>query len=285
MVADRHFRDAHAMYDLLLVAGGPGLIHQEFSSEIYAWLRYISQRARRFGSICTGAFMLARAGLLHYRKVTTHWSHAHQLADLCPTSRVEADRLYVEDGSLYTSAGVTAGIDLSLYLLTQDQGSEVALNVAKRLVVYVQRAGGQSQYSPYLTPHVKDTSPIAQVQQYVLSNLSGDLSVGVLANVASMSVRTFARTFTRDAKIPPGEFVERARIDAARAMLENTAIPVKTIAYECGFKDAHRMWASFKRRLGVSPQQYRRSFCAPTVYAQSGIAGHPHEAQPVKCLD
>ena len=263
ILADRHFSDAHDAYDLLLVAGGPALIHQEFPDEVYAWLQLASQKARRFGSICTGAFILARAGLLDQRKVTTHWNHAEELAALCPTARIEADRLYVGDGSLYTSAGVTAGIDLSLFLLTQDHGNETALNVAKRLVVFMQRAGGQSQYSPYLTPHVEGHSPLAQVQQYVLANLGGNLSVGVLAHVANMSVRTFARVFMRDAKIPPGEFVEDARIDAARVMLEDIAIPLKTIAYECGFKDARRMRGTFNRRLGISPQQYRLNFGAP----------------------
>lgn len=261
--ADRHFSEVQDAYDLLLVAGGPGLVHQEFADEIYAWLQRASQKARRFGSICSGAFILARAGLLDQRMVTTHWNYADPLAVLCPTARVEADRLYVEDGSLYTSAGVTAGIDLSLYLLTQDQGSEVALNVAKRLVVFMQRAGGQSQFSPYLTPYAEGSSPVARVQQYVLSNLTANLSVNVLARVANMSVRTFARAFVRDAKIRPAEFVEGARMDAARVMLESTGTRLKTIAYECGFRDAHRMRGAFKRRLGVSPQQYRLNFSAP----------------------
>jgi len=255
--ADRHFSDALDAYDLLLVAGGPGLVHQEFADEIYAWLQRASQKARRFGSICSGAFILARAGLLDQRMVTTHWNYADALAALCPTARVEADRLYVQDGSLCTSAGVTAGIDLSLNLLAQDQGSEVALNVAKRLVVFMQRAGGHSRLSPYLIPYAEGSSPVAQVQQYVLSNLTGDLSVSVLARVANMSVRTFGRVFARDAKIPPAEFVEGARMDAACVMLENTAMPLKTIAYECGFKEADRMRGAFKRRLGTSPQQYR----------------------------
>jgi transcriptional regulator GlxA family with amidase domain len=214
--ADRHFSDAHDAYDLLLVAGGPGLVHQEFADEIYTWLQRASRKAQRFGSICSGAFILARAGLLDRRKVTTHWNYSDALTALCPTACVEADRLYVEDGSLYTSAGVTAGIDLCLYLLTRDKGNEVALNVAKRLVVFMHRTGGQSQFSPYLTPYAEGSSPIAHVQQYVLSNLTGDLSVGVLARVANMSVRTFARAFARDAKIPPAEFVEGARMDAAR---------------------------------------------------------------------
>src|SRR5258708_34731524 len=188
--ADRHFSDAHDAYDLLLVAGGPGLVHQEFDDEIYAWLQRASQKAGRFGSICSGAFILARAGLLDRRKVTTHWNYSDALAALCPTACVEADRLYVEDGSLYTSAGVTAGDDLCLYLLTRDKGNEVALNVAKRLVVFMHRTGGQSQISPYLTPYAEGSSPIAHVQQYVLSNLTGDLSVGVLAAVPNIALAT-----------------------------------------------------------------------------------------------
>jgi transcriptional regulator GlxA family with amidase domain len=265
MLADRHYSDALDAYDLLLVAGGPGLVHREFGDEVYAWLRDASRKARQFGSICSGAFVLARAGLLDGKTATTHWNYADELAALCPTARIEADRLYVQDGSLYTSAGVTAGIDLSLYLLTQDKGSEVALNVAKRLVVFTQRAGGQSQFSPYLTPYAQADSPVAQVQQYVLANLTGDLSVTVLASVSKMSVRNFSRTFARDAKMPPAEFVEGARMDAARVMLENTAMPLKTIAYESGFKDAHRMRGVFRRKLGITPQQYRLNFGTPEV--------------------
>jgi transcriptional regulator GlxA family with amidase domain len=255
--ADKHFSDAHDAYDLLLVAGGPGLVRREFTDEIYAWLKCASQKARRLGSICSGAFVLARAGLLDQRMVTTHWNHANALAALCPTARVEADRPYVEDGNLHTSAGVTAAIDLSLRLLKLDKGGELALKVAEQLVVFTQRTDGRAQFAPHFTSYAEGCSPVAQVQQYVLSNLTGDLSVRILARVVNMSVRTFARTFVRDAKITPAEFVEGARLDAARAMLQDTAIPVKTIAYECGFGSADHMRCVFKRCLGVSPKQYR----------------------------
>jgi transcriptional regulator GlxA family with amidase domain len=226
-------------------------------------------RARRYGSICSGAFILARAGLLDDKTATTHWNYADSLQRLCPSTRIESDRLYVQDGLLYTSAGVTAGEDLSLYLLTQEKGSEVALNVARRLFVFMQHAGGQSQFSPYLTPYVEESSPVAQVQQYVLANLTSELSVSVLAQVANMSARNFARLFTRDAKTPPAEFVESARVDAARVLQENTTTPLKTIAYECGFNDAHRMRSVFQRRLGVSPRHYRLSFSAPRFDRQA----------------
>jgi transcriptional regulator GlxA family with amidase domain len=254
---DRHFSDTHDAYDLLLVAGGPGLVCREFNDEIYAWLQRASRQARRFGSICSGAFILARAGLLDQRMVTSHGSYADELAALCPTARVEVDRPFVEDGNLYTSAGVTAAVDVSLYLLELDNGSGVALKVAERLVVSMQRAGGQSQSGPRCTPYVEGSSRVAQVQQYVLSNMTGDLSVKVLARVANMSIRTFARTFVRDAKISPAEYVERVRVDAARVMLQGTALPLKAIAYECGFGSADRMRCVFQRSLGVSPKQYR----------------------------
>ncbi|MBJ7373677.1 MULTISPECIES: GlxA family transcriptional regulator [Pseudomonas] len=258
--AHRHFSEAKDSPDLLLVAGGPQLPFMDFGPTFDAWLREACGRARRFGSICNGAFMLARAGLLEGRTVTTHWNDAEALAQLCPTTRVEADRLYVEDGALYTSAGVTAGIDLSLYLLARDHGAEVALSVAKRLVVFTQRSGGQSQFSPFLTPHAEPTSAVALVQLYVLANLTGDLTIADLANAAKMSARNFSRVFAREAKVTPAEFVERARVNAARVMLESTTAPLKTVAYQCGFRDAQHMRSVFNRRLGVTPQQFRLNF-------------------------
>jgi transcriptional regulator GlxA family with amidase domain len=181
---------------------------------------------------------------------------------LCPSTQVEADRLYVEDGELYTSAGVTAGIDLSLYLLARDHGPEVALSVAKRLVVFTQRSGGQSQFSPFLTPHAEPTSAVALVQLYVLANLTGDLAIADLANAANMSARNFSRVFAKEAKVTPAEFVERTRVDAARVLLESTHSPLKTVAYQCGFRDAQHMRSVFNRRLGVTPQQFRLNFAA-----------------------
>ena len=256
---------SNTRYDLILTAGGPDLPKVIWDAGVYDWLRRICAVSRRYGSICNGAFALARAGLLDGRTVTTHWNDADALADLCPRARVEADRIFVRDGELYTSAGVTAGIDLSLYLLAQDQGDDVALNVAKRLVVFMQRAGGQSQFSPYLTPYAEPTSPVAQVQEYVLKHLAEDLSVSVLAGVAKMSLRNFARIFAREAKMTPAAFVESARVDAARVMLENGTAPLKRVAYECGFGDPHNMRQIFKRRFGVSPQQYRANFSTPAA--------------------
>lgn len=258
----RHFSAASQAYDLLLVAGGPRLPLMHFGAVFDAWLREACGRARRFGSICNGAFMLARAGLLEGRTVTTHWGDAAALVQLCPSTRVEADRLYVQDRQLYTSAGVSAGIDLSLFLLAQDHGPDVALSVAKRLVVFTQRSGGQSQFSPFLAPHAEPTSTVAQVQAYVLAHLNGELTIADLANAANMSPRNFSRVFTREAKITPAEFVEQARVDAARVMLESTRAPLKTVAWQCGFRDAQHMRSVFNRRLGVTPQQFRLNFAA-----------------------
>ncbi|AHL36515.1 AraC family transcriptional regulator [Pseudomonas brassicacearum] len=260
--AHRHFSEASQAYDLLLVAGGPQLPFMHIGVVFDAWLRDACGRARRFGSICNGAFMLARAGLLAGRTVTTHWGDAAALAQLCPSTRVEADRLYVQDRELYTSAGVSAGIDLSLFLLAQDHGPDVALSVAKRLVVFTQRSGGQSQFSPFLVPHAEPTSTVAQVQAHVLAHLNGDLTIADLANAANMSQRNFSRVFTREAKITPAEFVEQARVDAARVMLESTRAPLKTVAWQCGFRDAQHMRSVFSRRLGVTPQQFRLNFGA-----------------------
>jgi len=258
--AHRHFSEAPERYDLLLCAGGPGLPTLDFGDAFHVWLRAACARAGQFGSICNGAFMLARAGLLDGRTVTTHWGDAPALAALCPQARVEADRLYVQDDRLFTSAGVTAGIDLSLYLLSRDQGAQVALKVAKRLVVFTQRSGGQSQFSPYLAPCAEASSPVAQVQQHVLAHLTGDLSIAELARAVNMSARNFSRVFVRETQVTPAEFVERARVDAARVMLESAGTPLKTVAYACGFRDAHHMRSVFQRRLGVTPQQFRRHF-------------------------
>lgn len=260
LAPQRHYADVADPPDLLLVAGGPALPGQREPDDTLAWLRAMCQRAPRYGSICNGTFLLARAGLLQDATVTTHWNDAPALAARYPALRVDADRLYVQDGRLHTSAGVTAGIDLALYLLAQDVGQDVALNVAKRLVVFTQRAGGQSQFSPFLTPFVEETSAVAQVQQHVLGHLDADLGLDALAAVANMSRRNFSRVFLRDAGVTPAEFVERVRVDAARARLEREARPLKTVAYECGFRDARHLREVFMRRLGVSPSQYRASF-------------------------
>jgi transcriptional regulator GlxA family with amidase domain len=225
-----------------------------------AWLCSVASRCGRYGSICTGAFALGHAGLIDGRKVTTHWQNAPHLARQFPLARVELDRIHIRDGALVTSAGVTAGIDVALELVAEDHGPGVALAVAKRLLVFAQRRGGQSQFSPYLSAPADETSPAAKVQAYVMEHIRERLTVEDLARIAGMSERNFARAFVQETELTPHDFVERARIDAARNALESSAAPLKKVAYECGFGTADRMRVVFRQRLGVSPNDYRLSF-------------------------
>lgn len=258
----RHYGQAGETFDLVLAAGGPALPQRAPDAALSTWLRSAAARAARYGAICNGAFLLAHAGLLDGKRVTTHWNDAASLARRFPQTKVEPDRIFMRDDRLYTSAGVTAGIDLSLYLLAQDCGAEVALNVAKRLVVFTQRQGGQSQFSPFLTPVVIEPSPISVVQHYVLANLTEALTVKRLAALVAMSSRNFARIFARDAQVTPAEFIESARLDAARALLESSDEPMKSVAYRCGFRNTNQMRLVFVKHLGITAMQYRANFAA-----------------------
>jgi transcriptional regulator GlxA family with amidase domain len=260
LAAHRHYADAADAYDLLLMAGGPALPGQPRDAALCDWLAVAAMKARRYGSICNGTFLLARAGLLEGKTVATHWNDAPALAAAFPGVTVDADSIYLRDGDLYTSAGVTAGIDLSLYLLAQDHGADVALNVAKRLVVFTQRRGGQSQFSPYLTPQVEASSPVAQAQAFMLAHIGEAMTVEGLARIVAMSARNFARVFVRDAGVTPAEFIESARLDAARVLLEAGDEPLKTVAYRCGFGNANHLRQVFLKRLGLTARQYRSNF-------------------------
>jgi transcriptional regulator GlxA family with amidase domain len=260
LVADATFDTARGPFDLALVAGGPALPNVAPDTPLLKWLASVATQCGRYGSICTGAFALGHAGLLDDRNVTTHWQHAAQLAAQFPKARVDFDRIYLRDGQLVTSAGVTAGIDLSLALVAEDHGPHTALAVAKRLVVFAQRQGGQSQFSPYLTAPTDDTSPVAKVQAHVMEQIRESFSVKQLADVAGMSARNFARVFVQETGVTPHEFVERARVDAARKLLESSGAALKAIAYDCGFGTADRMRIVFTKRIGATPMQYRERF-------------------------
>ena len=260
LAAHRHYAQANDAYDLLLVAGGPGLPAQPYDAALSAWLARAAGKAGRHGSICNGAFLLGHAGLLDGKKVATHWNDAAALAARFPLAQVDADSIYVHDGKLVSSAGVTAGIDLALSLLADDGGAPLALQVARRLVVYTQRQGGQSQFSPHLTPVVDAASPVAQAQQYVLEHLGEVLDVDTLAQLVAMSPRNFARIFVRELGVTPARFIESARLDSARVLLAASDAPLKTIAWRCGFGTADQLRAVFLRRLGVSARQYRQHF-------------------------
>ncbi|MET0856886.1 MAG: GlxA family transcriptional regulator [Telluria sp.] len=266
------YNDSDGEVDLLVVPGGPALPAMPRDEALCHWLQTAGAQCRRLASVCNGAFLLAHAGLLDGLSVTTHWNDASKLAARFPGVHVEPDRIFLRQGRVYTSAGVTAGIDLALHLVFEDFGPEVSLNVAKRLVVFSQRNGGQSQFSPYLTPYIGSISAIDTVREYVHGHINEDLTVERLANVVSMSARSFARTFAKEANVTPAQFVERCRVDVARVLLETQAQPLKTIAHRCGFGTSIRMRSAFLKHLGVTAQQYRQNFGAFAEYRDFPVA-------------
>jgi transcriptional regulator GlxA family with amidase domain len=246
--------------DTLLVSGGYGQVEASSNEPLLAWLRAGRKRARRCGSICTGAFVLAAAGLLDGKRATTHWAMAEELGRRYPQVSVEVDRIFVRDGNVYTSAGVTAGIDLALGMIEEDHGRTLALRVARSLVVHLKRAGGQSQFSNLLLAQFAASPAVRLVQEWALENLAGDLSVKALAKRAHMSERTFRRAFAEETGETPRDFVERIRIDAARGLFEEAQLSVQAVATRCGFETVDNLRRAFTRRLGVTPQQYRQRF-------------------------
>lgn len=262
MQPHRTFGEVDTAPDLLLIPGGPQLPRETPSPALCGWLRDVAPRCKRVASVCNGAFLLAHAGLLDGRLATTHWNDVTTLAARFPRISIQPDRIFVRDGAVYTSAGVSAGIDLALHLVFEDHGAALSLDVARRLVVFTRRSGGQSQFSPYLTPHADDSSVMRQVRDHVLGHLDDDLSVTRLAGVVSMSERNFARVFLREANMTPAEFVERARVDAARVVLESSDDPLKTVAHRCGFGSPAQMRDAFKRHLNVTAKDYRQHFGA-----------------------
>lgn len=252
--------DTRTRYDTVLVAGSPELGDMAPDDALLAWLRDQAGRVRRIGSVCTGAFVLAAAGLLSGRRVTTHWNSAERLARENPDVDVHPDSIYARDGNLYTSAGVTAGMDLALALVEEDHGRDLALKVARELVMFLKRPGGQSQFSAHLAAQANEKSVIGRVQQHILANLGADLSVPALAERASMSERNFARLFRAEAGVTPADYVERARMEAAVRMLQQKDVPLKKLAAAVGYANADVFRRAFARRVGALPAEYRRRF-------------------------
>lgn len=246
--------------DTLLIAGSPTIATTKHDPDLIAWLQEQARHVRRLASVCSGAFLLAQAGLLDGRHVTTHWNASARLARNYPQVKVQADQIYVRDGSLYTSAGVSAGMDLALAMVEEDLGRKVALKVARELVMFLKRPGGQSQFSAHLAAQSSERNLIREVQAWVLEHLDRSLSVEELAVRAGMSTRNFSRQFKLDTGMTPAEFVENARLDSARRMLEETAASLKRIAARSGFSDQNGLRRAFLRRLGVSPSDYRSRF-------------------------
>lgn len=260
MIADLSFNQADRAFHTVLVAGGPHLPDSPPDAVMSAWLREWGVTAQRYGSICTGAFALGHAGLLDGRIVTTHWLCSAQLATQFPAARVEHDRIHARDDRLVTSAGVTAGIDLSLALVAEDHGPAISLACAKALVVVAQRQGGQSQFSPLLVAGRDPETPLGKVQAYVMEHVGEAFSVERLADIGGVSPRSIARLFVAELGVTPHEFVEGVRLDQARSLLESTELALKTIAFDCGFTSPDQMRSAFQRRINVTPQQYRGSF-------------------------
>jgi transcriptional regulator GlxA family with amidase domain len=260
ITANRTFREVRGKIDTLLVAGGEAIEKNETSLEAVRWLKRISGRIRRVASVCTGAMLLARAGLLDGRRATTHWNWCQTLIKHAPRAEIDPDPIFVRDENVYTSAGVTAGMDLALALVEEDHGSRLALQVARNLVLYLRRPGGQSQFSAALSLQLTDRKPLRDLEAWVLDNLHKPLTVPLLAQRVAMSPRNFARIFTREMRTTPAKFVERLRVEAARRRLEESQNSMETIADECGFGNVNSMRNIFQRTLKIAPGQYRRHF-------------------------
>lgn len=254
------FRSVRGPIDTLLVAGGSGVENAARDEELISWLQSRARRVRRIGSICTGAFLLASAGLLDGKRATTHWKWAAELAAKFKDITVDPDPIYIRDGSTYSTAGVTAGMDLALALVEQDLGSLMALKVARELVLYLRRSGGQSQFSTALSLQSSDRKQIEEIRAWALDNLDKDLPIEKLAAKAGMSPRNFARVFLKDTGATPGRFVERLRVEAARRRLEESNDRLEKIANNCGFKSLQSLRRSFCRVVHVPPNEYRHRF-------------------------
>ncbi len=256
---DRHIDEADERYDLLLVPGGPGA-YNEKHPPLLAWLRGAVARAGQYGSICTGAFVLGHAGLLDGYRVTTHWNYTERLIKGFPKANVATDQIFIEDRNLITSGGVTAGIDMALAVVARDHGKKIAQDVAKVLLVVMKRQGGQAQFSPLMAAVAPQETPITRVQNHVLEHLEEAFTVERMAGLANMSARHFARVFAREVNMTPMEFLQSARIDCARNLLETSDLPLKTVAYKSGFGSVRHMRFLFGEKLGLTPTQYREQF-------------------------
>ncbi|MGV9992884.1 GlxA family transcriptional regulator [Streptomyces sp. NPDC003374] len=264
---------ARGPVDTLLVPGGWGLRDALRNRELISWIRRAAARSRRVASVCGGSFLLAEAGLLDGRRATTHWAYSEAMAGRYPEVTVDAEPIFVVDGPVVTSAGVSTGIDMALALVEADHGAALALRTARYLVLFLKRHGGQAQYSDVLDAQLADHPPIRAAQEWILDNLQDPLPVAELARRANMSQRNFARVFRREVGTTPGQYVERTRIARARELLENTDLAIGQIARRCGFGAPETFFRSFGRSLGLTPKEYRHRF---QVISPSGLIDRHH---------
>jgi transcriptional regulator GlxA family with amidase domain len=260
VVPESRLADAPAPIDTLIVPGGTGSAPASADERLLTWIRTVAPRTRRVASVCTGAFVLAAAGLLDGRRATTHWASAARLAERYPAVEVDPDPIYLRDGRIWTSAGVTAGMDLALAMIEQDLDREAALTIARHLVLFLRRPGNQSQFSATLSAQEPAREPLREVQRYVVEHVAEDLTVRALAERAHMSLRHFARAFAAETGVTPGRYVERVRLEAARRALEDSSQAIAAVAQACGFGTAETMRRAFVRALGVAPAEYRRRY-------------------------
>ena len=277
LYADRGFKDVGRGIDTLLIAGGLGTSRFHKHPGLKRWIQKQAGYVRRLASVCTGAFFLAEAGLLKGRHATTHWAACEELAKEYPGVFVESDRLFIREGSIYTAAGVTAGIDLALALVEEDLGRETALAVARQLVMFLRRPGGQAQFSAQLAVQMAEREPLRELQAFILENPAANLSVGTLARRMAMSPRNFARVFTREIGTTPARFITSVRVETARRLLEETTEDLETICVRSGLGSTESMRRAFLRSVGVAPGQYRERFNRNHSPAEraAGIRGMP----------
>jgi transcriptional regulator GlxA family with amidase domain len=254
----KRFRGIRGSIDTLLVPGGAGAEQLLCEASFLRWLANTSSKVRRTGSICTGAFLLGAARILDGRSATTHWAWCERLAQQFPRTSVNADSIFVKDEHVYTSAGVSAGIDLALSLVQEDHGRDKARAIARDLVMYLHRAGGQTQFSSFLTKPEPSRRSIEKLQQWIPDHLTEDLSVRTLAQRCAMSPRNFARVFAAETGITPARFVEQMRISAARILLEDSIHGMEAVSARCGFRSADTMRRAFLRSMAITPAQYQK---------------------------
>ncbi|MGH8977468.1 MAG: GlxA family transcriptional regulator [Acidimicrobiia bacterium] len=260
VVAERALHSIRGPIDTFIVTGGNSAIEASRDASLVRSVARLAARSRRVASVCTGAFLLAAAGLLDGRRATTHWQACDLLSRWYPSVEVDKDPIFVRDGNLWTSAGVTAGMDLALALVAEDLGRDVALGVARQLVMFVQRPGGQAQFSTQLGLQTSERDPIRALQAWIADHTDDDLSVERLAERVAMSPRHFARVFRDEVGVTPAVYIEGARIEVSQRLLETTTRPVDDVARASGFGTVETMRRAFARRVGASPREYRERF-------------------------
>jgi len=270
LYADHSLADAPHDIDTLMVAGGLGVEQHRGHRALRTWLRRRARTVRRLASICTGAFLLAEAGLLDGRRATTHWHHCDEFARAFPRVRLQPDTIFVRDGAIATSAGVTTGMDLALAMVEEDFGRDVALAAARELVMFVRRPGGQAQFSVQLSGQLAEREPLRELQAYILEHPDADLSVARLARRVAMSPRNFARVFARETGVSPAKYVGAVRVETARRLLEETQHPIAAVCERAGLGSPESMRRAFVKTLGVAPGHYRARF------NRSHVAAGPH---------